>query len=314
MTDFISRRKFIKVSTVLGASSLLAASSFKVMEGVAHAAPGIGGGADIAVAKGANVYDNTLAAVSQLGGMEKFVRKGTRVGVLINSPWRHPGSYVSPAVSMGVIRMCFEAGAGEVGVFKDLRDSYWQRNPQTATFGQEIGNLEDYGRRHTKVKISRGQSLKSASIASQLLECDVFINISIAKDHTGTRFSGVMKNMMGATSFLTNQYFHHGSGAIGSYDDVEFLSQCIADLNLVRKPDLSILDGSAVLKTNGPAGPGQLLKSQKVIAGLNPVSVDAYGADMIGVNPDEVLMIQMGQEHGLGEARLSRLNISEVAV
>jgi hypothetical protein len=35
---------------------------------------------------------------------------------------------------------------------------------------------------------------------------------------------------------------------------------------------------------------------------------------MIGVNPDEVLMIQKGQAHGLGEAVLARLNIREVAV
>jgi uncharacterized protein (DUF362 family) len=269
---------------------------------------------DISVAKGNNAFNNTTAAVKLLGGIEKFVSGQTRVGLLINSPWKHPGSYVNPDISLAVVRMCLDAGAKEVGVFKDSDGSYWRRSAFASAYSDEIRQLKDYGGSSIKVNIPKGISLKDASVARKLLECDVFINISIAKDHTGTRFSGTMKNMMGASSFLTNQYFHHGSGSIGSYGDVTFLSQCIADLNLARKPDLCILDGTKVLKTNGPAGPGTLLTPQKIIVGTNPVSVDAYGADMIGVNPDEVLMIQKGQAHGLGEAVLARLNIREVAV
>ncbi|WP_169742987.1 DUF362 domain-containing protein [Desulfobacter vibrioformis] len=52
-----------------------------------------------------------------------------------------------------------------------------------------------------------------------------------------------MKNMMGLTSSSTNHFFHFGSGSSGWYDDPEFLSQCIADVNLVRRPDLSVFDG-----------------------------------------------------------------------
>lgn len=310
MSDSISRRNFIKSSTVLSASSLLVGSPLKWMKGYAYADSDL----DIAVAKGNNAFNNTTAAVRLLGGIEKFVRGQARVGLLINSPWQHPGSYVNPDIALAVLRMCLDAGAKEVGVFKDRDGSYWRRSTLAGTFSDEIRQLKDYGGSSIKVNIPKGISLKDASVARKLLECDVFINISIAKDHTGTRFSGTMKNMMGASSFLTNQYFHHGSGAIASYGDVAFLSQCIADLNLVRTPDLCILDGSEVLKTNGPAGPGTLLTPRKIIAGTNPVSVDAYGADMIGVNPDEVLMIQKGQAHGLGEAGLVRLNIREVAV
>ena len=60
--------------------------------------------------------------------------------------------------------------------------------------------------------------------------------------------------MMGTTAYSTNHFFHFGSGSSGYYDDVEFLSQCIADVNLVRAPDLSIFDGTEVITTNGPSG------------------------------------------------------------
>ncbi|WP_394698577.1 hypothetical protein [uncultured Desulfobacter sp.] len=46
-----------------------------------------------------------------------------------------------------------------------------------------------------------------------------------------------MKNMMGLTSSSTNHFFHFGSGSSGWYDDPKFLSQCIANVNLVRRPE-----------------------------------------------------------------------------
>lgn len=311
MTRPISRRSFIKESTVLGISSLLAGSAVGWMPRLSFAQTGI----DIAAVKGSDYFKNTIKAVETLGGMGKFVSNQSRVGLLINSPWRHPGSCVAPEITMAVVRMCLEAGAKEIGVFKGISSSYWRRSPLSERFRDEIGNIQDIGGSYTEVPIPHGRSLKKAEIARSLLDCDVFINISIAKDHTGTRFSGTMKNMMGATSASTNSFFHHGSGkGFGYYDDIEFLSQCIADVNLVRKPDLCILDGTEILKTNGPGGPGKLLKPQKVFAGVDRVAMDAYGASLLGVYPEDIQMIRMAHAHGLGEIALPRIRIQEVTL
>jgi len=311
LTEPISRRSFIMRSTLLGASSILAGSAVGWMPMRAIADTRV----DIAAVTGADFYQNTIRAVEILGGMGKFVSNRSRVGLLINSPWRHPGSYVAPEITLAVARMCLDAGAKEIGVFKGISSSYWRRSPLSERFRDEIGNIQDIGGNYAEVPIPHGRSLKKAEIARSLLDCDVFINISIAKDHTGTRFSGTMKNMMGATSGSTNSFFHHGSGkGFGYYDDIEFLSQCIADVNLVRKPDLCVLDGTAILKTNGPAGPGKLLKPQKVFAGVDRVAMDAYGASLLGVHPEDIRMIQMAHVHGLGESALSRIRIQEVTL
>ena len=309
LTEPISRRAFIKRSAVLGASSMLVGSVIGWMPKLANAQTDI----DIAAVKGADYFKNTIKAVETMGGMDKFVSNKSRVGLLINSPWRHPGSYVTPEITLAAIRMCLDAGAKDVGVFKSISRSYWRRSPLSEKFRDEIKNIRDIGGNYTEVSIPRGRSLKKAEIARGLLDCDVFINISIAKDHTGTRFSGTMKNMMGATSGSTNSFFHHGSGkGFGYYDDIEFLSQCIADVNLVRKPNLCILDGTEILKTNGPGGPGKLLKPRKVFAGVDRVAMDAYGAHLIGLHPGDIRMIQMAHAHGLGEIQLERLRIQEV--
>jgi len=306
----ISRRSFIKRSAVLGASSILAGSVVGWIPRLAFAEAK----ADIVAVKGADYFQSTIKAVEMLGGMGEFVSKQSKVGLLINSPWQNPGSYVRPDVTLAVVRMCLEAGAKEVGVFKNLGRSYWRRSQLSDSFQDEIRSIRSLGGGYAEVSVAHGRSLKKAEIARGVLDCDVFINIPVAKDHTGVRFTGTMKNMMGSTSGSTNWFFHHGSGAGGYYDDVKFLSQCIADVNLVRKPDLCVFDGTEVITTNGPNGPGKMIKPQVVFAGVDRVAMDVYGANLIGLKSEEILTTKMAHEHGLGEINLSSLQIREVAL
>ena len=98
----------------------------------------------------------------------------------------------------------------------------------------------------------------------------------------------------------------------GYYDDIGFLSQCIADVNLVRQPNLCVVDATEFVTTNGPSGPGEIKRAHKVIAGTNCVSVDAYCSTVLGLVPHDVLMIQYAHEHGLGETDVKKFAIKEV--
>ena len=95
---------------------------------------------------------------------------------------------------------------------------------------------------------------------------------------------------------------------------MEFLSQCIADVNLLRKPDLCVFDGTEVITTNGPYGPGKLIKPQVVFAGVDRVAVDVYGANLLGLKGEEVQTSKMAHEHGLGQIRLSGVLVREVTL
>jgi uncharacterized protein (DUF362 family) len=218
MSESITRRSFIKGSTVLGASSVLGGGVGGWMHKLAFAE----GKVDIAAVKGADYFKNTIKAVEILGGMGRFVSKQATVGLLINSPWEHPGSYVRPEITLAVIQMCREAEAKEIGVFKSLGSGYWRRSALSEKFRDEVKSIQSLEGDYTEVSVPGGRALKKAEVAKGLLDCDVFINIPIAKDHTGVRFTGTMKNMMGATSYRTNRFFHSGSGARGYYDDVDW--------------------------------------------------------------------------------------------
>jgi uncharacterized protein (DUF362 family) len=309
MKDSINRREFIKQSVAAGVVTVAGSTSLSSTLFGNFLSSGI----DISVVSGAMYFDNTIKAVELLGGMSKFVPKGSKVGLLINSPWNKPGTHTNPEVSLAVLKMCINAGAKEIYSIENAPTGYWKRSKLYEKFEKEVRRIQSSDSK-TTVKIPIGKSLKEAEISKTLLECDILINIPIVKHHQGTNFTANLKNMMGACSGSTNRFFHKGSGKSGPsgyYDDVEFLSQCIADVNLVRQPNICIVDATEFVTTNGPAGPGELKKAHKVIAGTNCVSVDAYCSTLLGLIPQDVLMIQYAHDHGLGEIDMKKLTIKE---
>ena len=312
MKNKMSRRSFLKMGGAVGAMSIFGGAFIPDLLGKTLNTAYSGEAIDISVVEGMNYFENTLKAVEVLGGMEKFVSKNARVGLLVNSPWKNPGTYTNPDVALAAIKMCYDAGAKEIYSIEGASQAYWNRSNLVEKFSDEIRSLKSYGKKDVKVEIPRGKNLKKAEVTKDLLECDVLIDIPISKDHAGTRFTGTLKNMMGASSSSTNRFFHLGSGAKGYYGDVEFLSQCIADLNLVRKPDLCISDATEFVTTNGPAGPGQIKKAYKIVVGVDRVAVDAYTSTLLGHEPKNVQMIKMANEHGLGEIDLTKIRIKEM--
>ncbi len=314
MAKKLNRRTFIKKSTGLGFSALIGSSLLpRICKGVSIGAIA-SSKLDIGVVKGENYFNNTVEAIKLLGGMKKFVPKNSKTGILINSSFKNPGTYVNPAIVLAAVSMCNAAGAKEIILLHKTSGEYWSRSRLSKKYKEEIRSLKSVSGVHVKIPVKNGKTLKEVRVVKELMECDVFINIPVTKDHTGTRFTGTMKNMMGSTSRDTNKFFHFGSNAKGAYDDVDFLSQCIADLNMIRRPDLCITDATEFVTTNGPFGPGKIIKPQKVVAGVDGIAVDSYSATLLGLGGSDVIMIKKGYECGLGEINLNKLKIKELAL
>jgi uncharacterized protein (DUF362 family) len=267
--------------------------------------------ADLCAVVGADPYQGTLKAIEQLGGMGRFVPKGATVGLLINHQFRNPGAHVHPDVAAAVVALCWESGAKSVLSLKDERFGYWPRQGRAAVAARRLTACSG---QYVTVEVPRGQALRKAEVVKEFFSADVLINVSVAKDHEGTRYACVLKNAMGALTYTTCQFFHFGHGKGGWYGDVEFLSQCVADLNLLRKPDLAVADATTVLTSNGPFGPGKLAKPQTVVAGVSAVSVDAYCTRFLGLDASRVGMIARSAALGLGETDLSKVKLREFSI
>jgi len=97
-----------------------------------------------------------------------------------------------------------------------------------------------------------------------------------------------------------------------TYEEEEYLAQCIADLNLLRKPDLCIVDAIECALNNGPAGPGETTRPGKILAGKDPLALDVYAASLIGFYPEDILTFKRAYEHTLGELDPGKLKLKEI--
>jgi len=302
------RRTFLKASLAISALGAVESTAIGRVLAKAAAQP------DIVAVKGADAYAATLKALASLGGIERFVGKGSRVGLLVNAPphWQLEGSHTRVEVALAVAKLCLDAGAKELVTLPPLAPRLWT-SALAGTHAKVIKSIKECSGKTVQTKIPRGVAFKSGKARPELLDVDVLVNLPIAKHHIGTLFSGNLKNMMGGLDHETNAFFHNGSGKSG-YEDVEFLSQCIADLNTLRKPSLCVVDATVVLGSNGPAGPGDLLRPLKVVAGVDPVAVDAYCVTLHGRKPTEVVMLAKAASAGVGRADLGKLDVKEIAL
>ncbi|MEZ5357529.1 MAG: DUF362 domain-containing protein [Candidatus Zixiibacteriota bacterium] len=318
MPKKISRRSFIKSSATLGAATVLGAGSLAHFVDGAVSSAFAADAVDICAVKGSMPFIATQKAIEKIGGIDKYITKNSVVGVLANAVRNTKGANVNPDTLLAVIDYCYMAGAKIVRLIRAVPHDYWTFGTVTRNkeYEEMLKSITSSGGDFVPTKIE-GVIMKEAHYESDMLECDHFINVGIAKHHTGTHFTGTLKNMMGACPHNpTNRFCHmgHGTDPNGFYEDVNFLSQCIADLNTVRTPDFCVMDATTFLLSNGPFGPGDTKSANTVVAGVNPVSIDAYCTRFIDRTPDEIAMIGFAAKHKIGTDDLTKQKILELTV
>lgn len=314
MSRPLDRRSFLKAGALVGLTPFISRNVLAGLFPDKGALAAVAGGPEIAVVKSTDYYKATVKALEMLGGMKRFVTKNASVALLINSRYDKPGTFVKPEIALAVLNMCFEAGAKAVYTIEGVSQKYWNRSPLSGQFEQQIKSIKPGNTEFAEVEIPKGLALKKAEIARAYLDCDVLINLPIVKQHEGIRITGSLKNIMGATSFSTNHFFHEGGSGKGGYEDVPFLSQCIVDANRLRKPTLCVMDATEFITTNGPFGPGKVEKALKVIAGADPVAVDTVGAGVLGLNAGDVVKVRLACEQGLGQMDIRKMTIKEATI
>ena len=312
MTLKFNRRSFIKKGAAISAVSVLGARFFPSISIGKETSEEI----DISVVQGENYFENTIKAVEQLGGMKKFVPKGSKVAILPNVQRNNPGAFTKPEIVKAVVRMCKEAGAKEVNCISMLPEENWKSTGNYAVLEEEGANLVIVERKETEFKpvsVPKGKSLTEARIMKEFFKNDIFITIPVTKDHAGNKFTGTLKNMMGINSPQNNRSFHKENWTT-DLNSIKYLDQCIADLNTIVKPDLCVVDATEFIITNGPFGPGELIKPQKVVAGTDRVGVDSYCCTLWDLYPEDILTIRNAFDHGLGVIDLDKLIIKEIKI
>lgn len=308
MSPSASRRSFMKQGITAGAVTF---------GGLAYGqAPADNKPVDMTIArwKGGEVPVNELAvklteqAIDALGGMKRFVSKGDVVWVKPNIGWdRTPeqAGNTNPDVVATLIRLCLDAGAKQIKVGDNTC------NPAERTYvtskiadaakgaGAEVVFLDP--NRYRDMDIG-GERLKMHPVYPEIVECDLVISAPITKNHSATKITNCMKNFMGCVE--KRQIFHQD------------LPTCIADMTAFMKPRIAVMDAIRVLVANGPTG-GNLADVRQpniIAAGTDLVALDAFGAEVLGLNPQDIGTVTTGQARGLGVMDYHSLNLKELEV
>jgi uncharacterized protein (DUF362 family) len=308
MASRIGRREFLKDGAALGAAAVLGKGNLnELAREKSVVAVGVGGDPEKAV----------FGAVKLLGGISIFVPKRSKVAVLVNVQSRHPGTFTRPEILRATLRLCRIAGATVIDCLSLQPMKQWQDTGLAKVVEEEGAKLKLFDPKDESlfraVRVPDGRSLPESMVLNELFSYDAFINMPITKDHAGNKFTGTMKNLMGLNFSATNRTFHKPNWKTDP-SDIAHLEQCIVDLNKTIKPTLNIVDATEFISTNGPFGPGELLKPGKVVAGTDRVAVDAYCASLLGLKTGDIIQIVRASEQGLGEMDLLKVKIREIRV
>jgi len=253
----------------------------------------------------------TKESIQLLGGISRFVKPGDRVVLKPNMSFPNPPAMATtthPAVVASVAHSCLEAGAKKIMVLDHtLRrpDICLERSGIEAAC-RSLDNVFVLGVSEEKffknVSVPQGRALHQVKVIRGVMESEVLINIPVAKSHSTTTVSLGIKNLMGL--IWDRKVFHYRMD----------INEALADLSTVIKPSLTLVDATRVLTSGGPGGPGRVITPNTVVAGTDPVAVDAYTVTLCRwydkkLSPHQIKHIATASRRGLGKINLKNFRI-----
>ncbi|UCD83818.1 MAG: DUF362 domain-containing protein [Deltaproteobacteria bacterium] len=237
-------------------------------------------------------------AVRLLGGMERFVAEEDRVVLKPNICLGKPNStgvVTNPEVVAEVARMVQEVGGkpvvGESPIYPLKSRSVFPRAGYCDfhdRYGFEIVHFDQEEGVH--IQVPEGKRLNHQFIAKRVLQSDKLINLPIAKTHGLTTVSLGLKNIKGVVPGKQKQIVHLAG-----------IDEGIVDLNTAIRSDLTIIDGIIGLEGEfGPPATGQTVNLGVILAADNVVEADSTMARIMGIDPKDILHIQLAADRGLG--------------
>jgi uncharacterized protein (DUF362 family) len=258
----------------------------------------------ISIVEGPDRKQTADKAIELLGGIERFVKKGETVAIKPNVAFASPpmlGATARPELVAQVVTLCLQAGAAQVIVtdnpINDPASCFTLSGIGKASSqaGAKVILPREYHFRHTTLE--GGKLIKNWPLFFRPFEnVDKLIGISPVKHHARAGASMSMKNWYGLLGGRRN-IFHQDINTI------------IAELAMMVKPTLVILDGTEVMMTNGPTGGSvsDLKRKNTLIASCDMVAADSYGCTLLDLKPADLPYLAKAQTAGAGNTNYESL-------
>ena len=265
----------------------------------------------VGIGRGEDYAEVTAKAIENAGGIEGLVKEGDVVLIKPNicTEYMLPGSpfITDYRTVQKVIDMVREFGASRVivaeGSFYGNVFNY-EGNKYRSLKGAELFNFNDCEEKDCyELKPGKSAAGKALFIPKIYMDADVVINIAKLKTHNVTTVSLSLKNCIGIPSAKVygNSSFKAGLHGLG-------IENAIVDLNRMRRPELSIIEGIVGGEGYGPTD-NTPVKSNIIFAGKDRVALDTVACAFMGVDAKSVLHLKQAEKSGLGIGDLKKIKV-----
>ncbi len=183
----MDRREFLKAVAVTGAA--LTVKSSGAMDIITRTASSMaapaGKSTELVAIMGGEPVAMFRRAISEMGGMKAFVKKGQKVCVHPNIGWDkvpEMAANTNPTLVAEIVKQCLSAGAKEVVVFDHTCDVWtkcYENSGIKAAVERAGGKMQpaDQESYYRTVQLPAGKKLKAAKVHQAILDSDLWINV-----------------------------------------------------------------------------------------------------------------------------------------
>jgi len=254
----------------------------------------------VSIVKGTDAEKMVEEALSLLGGVNSLIKPNSTVVVKPNAGHFQPPETsvnTSAAVVAAVIKelrkaqpreiILAEAAASGFDTLECLKISGIGKAAEDAGVDKIIDIKREKDLINIPIRDAKSD-LTRVLLPRFLLEADHIVNVPIFKTHISMVFTCALKNIKGTVQDKAHREMHRTD-----------LAAAMMDLWSVVKADLSIVD---LIRPAEGFGPGHTLPTDFgcVVAGKDPVAVDATVCRMVGLGLDKVTYFKAARDRGLG--------------
>jgi uncharacterized protein (DUF362 family) len=254
---------------------------------------------EVAIVRGTNPVDVTVEALRMID-VEPVL--SVRKPILVKPNYvdaSHPSTGITTdsRVIEGVVRFLKERGVKDVRIgegsgYADTFEAFRVAGVDKMAEKWNVRLIDLNKDEVVEVSPPNPLALKRVKIAKTALE-STLISVPKLKLHRITGVTLSLKNMMGTVSRKGSMHSH--------------LSKNIADLASIVKPSIAVIDG--IVAGEGHETSENPVEMNLVIAGTDPVAVDAVGAAVMGVSPKDIKHLCFAEEKGLGTCDLTEIEV-----
>ncbi|MFC2043959.1 DUF362 domain-containing protein [Chloroflexota bacterium] len=263
----------------------------------------------VSIVKGVDPEKMVEEALSILGGVNSLIRPNSTVVLKPNAG--HPylsetSSSTNPALIAAVIKVLRKAQPKEIILAEaaasgcDTLESFEVSGVGKAAEDAGVDKIIDIKREKDLINVpirDARSALTRVLLPRFLIEAEHLVNLPIFKAHVSMVFTCALKNIKGTVQDKVHRQMHQTD-----------LAAAMMDLWSICKADLQIVDMIRPQEAFGPSG-GLPVDFGCIVAGKDPVAVDATVCRMVGLDVDKVTYFKPARERGLGNFRERNIEV-----